>query len=172
MSCVAARLSMEGLCWKGEVDVNPAYQIRPAEKDDVESLRRLSALWAKEGCTRGYPAFGEGDDRPGKWFKSGYLWVAEEDGAVIGYVAGVINTGRGPVFKPEGEPYLHIHELYVHPDHRRCGAGRRLVDAILDQAAAAGIHRSIVASGNVDWEATYRFYERHGFRMLSMEMYR
>lgn len=152
--------------------MTPSYQFRPAHPEDVNALRRLSALWEAEGCTRGYPAFREGDDRPAKWFESGYLWVAEHEGGVVGFVAGVVKTGHGSVFKPEGEEYLHIHELYVHPDHRRRGVGRQLVNAILQQAAEAGIYRSIVASGNVDWESTYRFYERHGFRMLSIEMYR
>jgi GNAT superfamily N-acetyltransferase len=131
--------------------VSPTYHIRRAERHDTESLQRLSSLWAAEGCTRGYQAFGKGDDRPGKWFDSGYLWVAEQDGLVVGFVAGVAMSGSGPVFKPEGERFLHIHELYVEPSHRRHGVGRRLVDAILDQAMAAGIHRSIVASGNIDW---------------------
>ena len=96
----------------------------------------------------------------------------EWDGVVVGYVAGVVKTGYGPGFKPEGERYLEIQELFVHPDHRRRRVGHQLVDAILNQATADGIQRSMVASGNVDWQATYRFYERHGFQMLSMEMYR
>src|SRR5690606_38617626 len=154
------------------ITVTPTYQVRPAERDDAPSLRHLSALWAEEGCTRGYPAFGEGDDRPDKWFDSGYLWVAAWDGTVVGYVAGVVKTGYGHGFKPEGERYLEIQELFVHPDHRRRRVGHQLVDAILRQATADGIIRSVVASGNVDWQATYRFYERHGFQMLSMEMYR
>lgn len=147
------------------------YTIRKAERADVDQLIRLSKLWAVEGCTRGYPAFDKGGDRPEKWFTSGYIWVAELGDTIVGFVAGVAKNGHGQHFNSDGERYLHIHEVYVEPGHRGDGVGSCLVEAILSNAKSDGIQRSLVASGNDDWENTYRFDARHGFQMLSMQMY-
>ena len=70
------------------------------------------------------------------------------------------------------ERFLELQRIFVHPDHRGGGLGSRLVETLLEKAAAAGVQRSMVGSNNVDWRAIHRFYERHGFKMLSIDMYR
>ena len=43
---------------------------------------------------------------------------------------------------------------------------------MLSKSESEGISRSMVGSGNLDWLGTYRFYERHGYKMFSIEMFR
>ena len=91
---------------------------------------------------------------------------------IIAYAAGVVKLGKGAVFQPEGERYLNVDEVFVHADHRGRGVGTQLMQALLDKAESDGVVRSMVGSNNVDWLSTFQFYERHGYRMLSIQMYK
>ena len=150
-------------------DTEP-YQVRPAGKSDAQAVLRLSRLWAEEGCTDGYVACTL--EHFQQWLDGGCFFVGEFQGEVVAYAAGVVKLGKGYLFKPEGEQYLNVDEVYAHADHRDKGLGTRLVQALLDKADAAGIVRSMVGSNNVDWLTTFKFYERHGYRMLSIQMYK
>ena len=148
------------------------YQVRPARTDDVHAVVGLSKLWAEEGCTTGYVALMEGDERLQSWFDGGYFFVGEHEDVVIAYAAGVGKVGKNAIFKPEGERFLDVHEIFVHVDHRENGVGDRLVEALISRAESEGISRSMVGSNNIDWLRTYQFYERRGYRMFSIEMYK
>ena len=152
--------------------VDPGYLVRPAGTDDVRAVVGLSKLWADEGCTIGYVALMEGDKHLRSWLDGGYYFVGEHEGAVIAYVAGVVKVGKNAIFEPEGERYLDVHEVFVHIDHREKGVGDRLMEAMLSRSESEGINRSMVGSNNVDWLRTYRFYERYGYRMFSIQMYK
>lgn len=67
---------------------------------------------------------------------------------------------------PRRHPYLHLHFLGVHPDHRRRGAGGRLLARGLATADSRGMPAYLEASapGNV------RLYERHGFRRFGADI--
>lgn len=148
------------------------YRVRPARTDDVHSVMGLAQLWAEEGCTTGYVALMEDDKHLQYWLDGGYFFVGEHEDVVIAYAAGVVKVGKNAIFKSEGERFLDVHEAFVHIDHRENGVGARLVEALLSRAESAGISRSMVGSNNIDWLRTYRFYERHGYRMFSIQMYK
>ncbi|SFF01581.1 GNAT family N-acetyltransferase [Blastococcus tunisiensis] len=79
------------------------------------------------------------------------LWVAELDGAVVGFVA-----------------YAHseITWLYVHPDAQRRGVGRALLRHALahaDDFGAEGLVRVTVLDGN----PARRLYASEGFRRVA-----
>ena len=145
-------------------------QVRSAHEGDVPAVLELSRLWAEEGCTDGYVPCTAEHLEP--WLEGGYFFVGEFQGEVVAYAAGVVKLGKGYLFAPEGEQFLNVDEVYVHAGHRDQGLGTRLVQLLLDKAAAAGIVRSMVGSNNVDWLATFRFYERQGYRMHSIQMYK
>ena len=148
----------------------PNYQVRLAEARDVQSVLYLSWLWAEEGCTTGYVPCTAEHLKP--WLKGGYFFVAEFEGDVIAYAAGIEKLGKGAIYKPEGEQYLNVDEVFVHADHRSGGIGTQLVQALLSRAEAEGVVRSMVGSNNVDWLPTVQFYERHGYRMFAIQMYK
>ena len=146
------------------------YQVRPAGKSDAHAVLHLSRLWAGEGCTTGYVACS--DEHILTWLEGGYFLVAEFKDDVIAYAAGVEKLGKGAIYKPEGEQYLNVDEIFVRADHRDRCIGSQLMQALLDKAEAAGVVRSMVGSNNVDWLATFEFYERHGYRMFAIQMYK
>ena len=146
------------------------YQVRPARDCDVSAVLELSRLWSEEGCTGGYVPCSAEQLAP--WLAGGYFFVGDFQGEVVAYAAGEVKLGKGYIFAPEGEQFLNVDEVFVLTGHRDQGLGTRLVQVLLDKAEAAGIVRSMVGSNNVDWLATFRFYERHGYRMHSFQMYK
>ena len=144
--------------------------IRPAAYSDVHSVLELSRLWSEEGCTTGYVACAAEHLQP--WLDGGYFFASDFQDDIIAYAAGVVKLGKGAVFQPEGERYLNVDEVFVHADHRGRGVGTQLMQALLDKAESDGVVRSMVGSNNVDWLSTFQFYERHGYRMLSIQMYK
>lgn len=88
----------------------------------------------------------------------GLAWVAadEEDEAVGFVVAEVLDNT------------LFIHELGVLPAHGRHGLGRRLVDAVCQQARVAGYPAVTLSTfGDIPWNAP--FYSLWGFVILTDE---
>jgi len=82
--------------------------------------------------------------------------VAERDAQVLGF------GSYGPFRPHEGYRQTVEHSLYVHPASRRAGAGRALLAALVDHAAAAGRHVMIggIEAGNV---ASIALHEQAGF---------
>ncbi len=147
-----------------------SYHVRLAEPRDLKAVQDLSRLWAEEGCTTGYvPCDAE---HLQSWLKGGYFFVAECEGVVIAFAAGIEKLGKGAIFQPEGEQYLNVDEVFVHADHRDKGVGTRLVQVLLSRAESEGVVRSMVGSNNVDWLPTVQFYARHGYRMFAIQMYK
>lgn len=64
---------------------------------------------------------------------------------------------------PEPPEVVHLVTLDVHPDWRRRGVGRRLLDAILDGAAAAGAEVAVLQV-DVRNSGAIAFYRTFGFR--------
>jgi GNAT superfamily N-acetyltransferase len=82
----------------------------------------------------------------------GGVWVAESDGAIVGFAA----AGRSRAEDaPEGS--WELFAIYVLAEHYGSGAGQALLDAAIGQAAAA----LWILEDNPRARA---FYERNGFR--------
>ena len=144
------------------------YSIRPAAYSDVHSVLELSRLWSEEGCTTGYVACAAEHLQP--WLDGGYFFACDFQDDIIAYAAGVVKLGRGAIFEPEGERYLNVDEVLVHADHRNRGVGMQLMQALLHRSESDRVVHSMVGSNNVDWLSTFQFYERHGYRMFSIQM--
>lgn len=71
---------------------------------------------------------------------AGAVFVAEDDGRVVGHVCvwGLV-TPDDPVERPD--PYSFMAELFVQPDCRGLGIGRRLVERAERYAARCGAYK-------------------------------
>ena len=91
-----------------------------------------------------------------RWWCDGFL-VAEEAGAVVGFVAAVVSAPQT----------ARILMLAVYAPWRRRGIGSALMDAFLKECAMRGI-RDIELEVRKSNEAAIRFYMRYGFEVTNL----
>jgi GNAT superfamily N-acetyltransferase len=147
------------------------YTIKPCSKYDLPRVLELSKLWAAEGITLGYENVQHTMESLEKRL-NGYFYVAAVGDEVVGYVFGDVRKGMAAPAIPLEEEYLEIFEIYIHPDHRKQGLGKRLVAEVVQQAESRGIDRALVGSSNQRWAETAAFYEQLGFKMWYIQMFK
>jgi GNAT superfamily N-acetyltransferase len=93
------------------------------------------------------------------YIDAGRVLVAVSDGEIIGHLQ---LTGTGEPQEAE------IKNMAVREDRQGQGAGRLLIQAAIDLAAAGDVRSILVATAAADI-GNLRFYQRQGFRMRSVE---
>lgn len=125
----------------------------------MDDVRRLIAEYgASLAFDLGFQAFDdELADLPGRYAPpDGALFVATAGGRTIGCV-GLRSLGDGT---------CELKRLYVRPEHRGGGTGRRLVDAALGEARRRGYLRMRLDTVP-GMEGAQALYERLGFREIA-----
>ena len=105
---------------------------------------------------------------------NGAMYVAEENGHLVGFIQGVIidhRPGQDVVFDAVHEPRKDgwIGLLYVEPEQRGSGIGRALMDEMKRyfQSKNCDTLRLKVLSGN---QPAIAFYEKYGLTAREIEM--
>jgi GNAT superfamily N-acetyltransferase len=148
----------------------PNVTIRPATTGDVPQVRALEERWAGEEISIGFQA---ADEALLAGFVGGCFFVAEEDGAIVGFVLALAkDDDRSAAVVPAGARYLEIEDLYVAPGHRSGGVGARLVDAAEAWARSSGIRHLVAYSSTRDVDRVLRFYRSRGFHSWSVQVHR
>jgi GNAT superfamily N-acetyltransferase len=144
-------------------------QFRPATADDGPEFLRLVRALAEfeqldpptpEACERMLEhAFGE----PRRF----ELWIAELDGAVVAYA---VTFHTYSTFR--ALPTLFLEDLFVHPDARRRGVARGMLDHLKSVARERGCGRFewMVLDWNEDAKQLYDGYGAQ--RLREWELYR
>jgi len=143
--------------------------VRKAKENDFIKVIELSELWVSECITYG---LGANTVELMRNYIGDYFWVAEVDSEIIGYITGTIHESEGLAVIEKGERYLEVDEVYVHPEYRSENIGHLMVEKLLQTAEDNGITRSIVYSASKQWQKIIGFYEKHGFKMWFVQMYR
>ncbi len=137
--------------------MHSGYRIRAARLADVPSLAAIERAAAAQFRTLGFEGdFLDETEDPAALadaIREGRLWVAERDGAPVGFAIGYVLDG--------GEAWLD--EIDVHPDHGRRGIGRALVETVIGWARGLGAPSlGLTTFRDVPWNAP--FYAKVGFR--------
>ncbi len=90
--------------------------------------------------------------------KEGIL-VAKDRGEIVGFVAGDSNWFSKRAQKNVGA----IHEIVVHPDYRRKGVGRMLMEKVLEYFKDKGLETAELWVGDENLPAM-EFYKGFGFK--------
>jgi GNAT superfamily N-acetyltransferase len=135
--------------------------IRPARRRDAPAiLRCLAALSAQDGADHAATA----EDYRSHGFGRNRLFhtlVAEDGGEVVGVAVFF------PTFSTQrGTPGIYVQDLWLAPEMRGRGLGRRLLAAVRAHGDRWGADHILlmVARRNA---AAARFYARNGFRRLT-----
>jgi GNAT superfamily N-acetyltransferase len=144
--------------------------IRAAISADADELARLRWTFRVEAGTpvsRDRESFDDDMRRfvhdaliPGSDWRA---WVAEADERLVGCVwLRLVERVPHPNLPRGARPIAYLTNMYVRPELRDAGLGRRLLDVALDAA------RSDEADGVILWpsDRSRPFYERAGFRGL------
>jgi ribosomal protein S18 acetylase RimI-like enzyme len=91
-----------------------------------------------------------------------HILIAEESGAVVGYIVLAIDEANSKQF---GIAWGRIVSLAVHPDHQGKGAGKALVAEGLDWLSTMGVTYAEVLTDQNNVGAQ-RAYEANGFRAV------
>ncbi|MCS7171711.1 MAG: GNAT family N-acetyltransferase [Aquificaceae bacterium] len=87
------------------------------------------------------------------------IWLAEEKGSVVGFVASDGNWFS----KREGKVVGAIHELVVLPDYRNMGIGKALVEKAIEYFKSRGLDTAELWVGDENLQAL-AFYKELGFQ--------
>jgi len=125
----------------------------PLVEDDELSWQRRRALYADRLTS-----------------DTGFLVLATETGAVVGYAFVCVEEGPDDTF-PVEDRYAEVYSLSVTRQLRGHGIGTRLLDFVDQELARRSIHDVTVAVMSANEDAL-RFYERRGLRPAEVVLYR
>lgn len=137
-------------------------EVRPPEPDEIEAVTDMWVALAADQRGHGSHLLADANratvrESFARLLAVGGLRVAV-DAAPVGFVSFALDAGRYERDRRRGV----VRNLYVRPDRRGRGVGRRLLDAAERALAAEGVE--VVAleamAGNDD---ARRFYERRGY---------
>jgi GNAT superfamily N-acetyltransferase len=132
-----------------------------ADDDDRRALAMLRRRWTEEDAGGAIDDDGF-EDRAIEWLVANeshrLWWLAELDSRAIGFVT-VIPLERMPQPGRGLTGWGYVHHFFVVPEHRNGGAGRRLLEAVVDEAATRGWERLLLHPR----DRSRPFYERAGF---------
>jgi ribosomal-protein-alanine N-acetyltransferase len=134
---------------------DPAVFVEAASPDDVAALVALERLCFSHPWTPRNFADAMADPPRSRVLVVRAAPGGHGEGGILAYC--VYETVAGEV---------HVHNVAVHPDHRRGGRGRWLMKLVLDLARRRGAGGAFleVRRGN---HAALRLYEGLGFRVLT-----
>jgi ribosomal protein S18 acetylase RimI-like enzyme len=104
--------------------------------------------------------------------RNGFIYLAEENGKIIGFIQGIINDNKSDVlYKLSHVPFSDgwIGELYVKPEFRGRGLGKQLIERARQYFRDNGCRfiRLTVLSDNAD---SVKIYKKLGFETRDLEL--
>jgi GNAT superfamily N-acetyltransferase len=144
--------------------VHPQILIRPAVSADYDAIARITRdayLAAGYFESADHPYMLQIQDVARRATKA-TIWVAERGDRIVGSVTLAV----------AGEPYADIAQadelefrmLVVDPDVQRSGAGKAMVEAILDHARSLPGINAVALTTGLTWESAHGLYQKTGFQ--------
>lgn len=142
----------------GETPVTSDIQIRQAEIDDLAAIFHLGEdVFTSQSFSNLYRTWDEYEVVGMFTSEPEYLYVADLDGRVIGFVIGSIIKKSRSAWN-----YGHLIWMAVHPDFAGCGVGGRLFDTFQNAMEEAGV-RMLLVDTQADNDPAIRFFTAKGF---------
>ncbi|MGH2660918.1 MAG: GNAT family N-acetyltransferase [Actinomycetota bacterium] len=145
-----------------------AIEVRPARPDEFEEAGRVTALaygeFVRPNDADWQDYLARIGDVAGRADRTKVL-VAVEEGRILGSVTLELDGRTEPDDDPLPPDEAHVRMLGVHPEARRRGIARILMEACADQARRAG-KRRITLNTTMRMRAAQAMYESLGFSRM------
>lgn len=146
--------------------MSPSALIRPAEPADADAMAAIYAD-AVANLTATFelesPSAADFASRVAQLHRSGHPWlVADAEGTLLGYAY------AAPARVRPGWRFTVENSIYVAPQARQTGIGRRLLNALIGACAAQGFRQMIAAIGDSDNAASIALHRRAGFEEVGV----
>ena len=153
---------------KGEI----RFTVRPGRREDAAAAARLWVRSAEEHTLYDsvYATAPDAEKIMRRFLADlsssshSFLFVAERDGEVIGFLSGELREGS-PAFEPK--TWAAIEDVYVAPGHRSLGIGHALFGECRKWAKEKSAHGISLQAAASNARAR-RFYKELGFREVSV----
>ncbi|WP_247044238.1 GNAT family N-acetyltransferase [Arthrobacter rhizosphaerae] len=140
--------------------------IRPAVPSDYDSVARItrdSYLAAGYFETAEHP-YMQQIQKVDARAANATVWVAERAGQVIGSVT--LAVAGEPFADIALEDEVEFRMLVVDPSVQRSGAGKAMVEAILDYAGTLEGIRGVSLTTGMTWDSAHGLYQKTGFQRV------
>jgi len=138
------------------------YNLRPATNEDRANIERLVFAVLEEHGLEADPANTDSDllDIQASYFAGGGTFdiLMNDSQQIVGSV-GLCRVA---------DSVCELRKMYLAPETRGYGWGRRLLEHALARAAELGFHRVVLETASV-LHAAIALYERYGFRRYTTE---
>lgn len=170
--CDASWYSIFRKEWKektesGQTQLPVSVQEIPLTPEVLETLIRLSEDWEAENSCYGYRKNTSAD------IEGNRIFVAEDQDGVVGYLFGHVETvEKASSIMPDGTPFFEIEELYVQPERRSKGIGRKLIEYV-EEAVSSDAKYILLSTATKNWKAIFHFYlDETGMEFWSARLFK
>ena len=126
---------------------------RLCTKDELQLIAAMSEDFAAEGCCNGI------NPETVEELAAYELYVAEEEGKLLGYAYGTAETAsRKRFFILPGHKNYYVEIIYVKPEYRSRGLGRQLYQKLEDRAKELGCETVEVIAVSKDYKKLLHLY--------------
>jgi len=136
-----------------ELDISTKLYEAELTDELLTTLITMSAAWEAENSTHGYRTNDRSD------IDGNRIFLAERNGEVLGYLFGHKTAAeRTNSIMEEGTAFFEIEELYVTPEHRSEGIGKKLFAFVEQTVQTEGISYMMLSTATKNYKRILHFY--------------